>query len=126
MTRTILAALVAAAILSGCTEVSSGSTGATATSARLSPATLEVLTCGSTRYGSSFGTARGTVTSRAGVTIDVFIEVNWESGSGTIVDYGNAWIRNLPPGRTATWEAKTFDSAVDGDCTVQISGVYES
>jgi len=128
MTRAILAALVLALALTGCVSASLRVETATPPPTRGGgqPVTITASSCGTTLFGATrTGVARGTVTNRTSVTVDVFIEISWEDSDRVIVDQSNDWVRNLPPGRTAEWEARTFDDQSRA-CTAIVSSVHES
>jgi hypothetical protein len=69
--------------------------------------------------------ATGTVTNNSDVTADVFIDVQFTSEDGTLIDTGFASVNGLRPGQTGEWQASFFGDGLDR-CAADISSASES
>ncbi len=71
--------------------------------------------------GNDFGgpTATGTLTNHTSKQSHYSINVNFTDAAGVIIAQGWAYVSNIPPGASATWEAMSFDmDAVAASCAV--------
>lgn len=127
MTRAILAALVFALVLTGCTVTVGVDEDAMAeyeaTQRALLRSVLVVVDdCGGYDYSRP---AHGVMTNFGRVPVNVLVEVDFLDRNLTIVHQSNDRITNLGPGESARWEAHNFERTM-ADCRARISSVLPS
>lgn len=83
---------------------------------------VDVSTCGGSSYDRP---AQRTITNHSDVRINVLVEVDFEDRGGLIVDQSNDRITNLPPGRSAQWEARNFEPSAS-TCKARVASARPS
>lgn len=69
--------------------------------------------------------ANGTVRNDSDVTVDIYIDVQFEATDGTLVDSGTGSVSGLRPGQTGEWDASYFGDTY-ARCSADIGSVFES
>jgi hypothetical protein len=68
--------------------------------------------------------AEGKVVNNSDVRVDIFIDIEYLSDSGTVIDTGFASVSGLRPGQTSEWDSSFF--GYFDSCRAEVSSVSES